>query len=542
MGDYAWTEVRRKGHRSVFDRLEFPNSKRSVMDDLARISLSVYVSNFPSHLTVRELRNICGKAGTLVDVYIAKHKNALGQMFGFCRFIKVTNQDSLISSLCKIWIGKLRLFACVAKHDRKLGGKTSFSRVQNAKPVAPKAMPIPNAPLASSYVNAAKGQSKGEAKTFNSAHEGSGSHIPSIILTQDTSNDFPLGLLGCFKDFRAIANTKNMCHNEGFLNVDFKYLGGLWVLFDFDSEEARNKFLSHKGILTWFSSLIPWYNEFVVDERLVWLEIEGVPVRAWDNLVFTKICNRWGEIIFIDESDVCNRLSKRLCIKSTHMDLIFVSIMVTLNNVNYNIRVRELCSWTPTFASIDNDSDEDISFGAYDKSDNDSNGDGGSGDGVSESDADDGDGGSKFDADPIVGEVLENFALNQEAGDQVPEVNLNTPKFEGKAMESPISDPFELDELIKKSSKPQKSRKSITPEFPPGFSSNFNNVHASSDSVHNLAHNSSAGDLCKHPGFSMLERLEETIKVGLALGLDMEGCEKTLASLINEIGDKDLNK
>ncbi|PWA55680.1 hypothetical protein CTI12_AA423080 [Artemisia annua] len=306
MGDYAWTEVRRKGRRSVFDRMEFPNSKRSVMDDLARISLSVYVSNFPSHLTIRELRNICGNAGTLVDVYIAKHKNALGQMFGFCRFIKVTNQDSLINSLCKIWVGKLRLYACIAKHDRKLGGKSSFTRVQNAKPVAPvasKPMPLPNASLASSYVNVAKGQSKGEAKTFNSAHEASGSHIPSIILSQDTSNEFPLGLFGCFKDFRAIANTKNMCHNEGFLNVDFKYLGGLWVLFDFDSEEARNKFLSHKGILTWFSSLIPWYNEFVVDERLVWLEIEGVPIRAWDNLVFTKICNRWGEIIFIDESD-----------------------------------------------------------------------------------------------------------------------------------------------------------------------------------------------------------------------------------------------
>ncbi|PWA72841.1 hypothetical protein CTI12_AA072720 [Artemisia annua] len=526
VNNYKWKRQSKPFSDLPF-RMEFPNSKRSVMDDLARISLSVYVANFPSHLTIRELRNICGKAGTLVDVYIAKHKNALGQMFGFCRFIK------------------LRLYACIAKHDRKLGCKSSFTRVQNAKPVAPvasKSMPVPNASLASSYVNVAKGQSKGEAKAFNSAHEGSGSHIPSIILSQDTSNEFLLGLLRCFKDFRAIANTKNMCHNEGFLNVDFKYLGGLWVLFDFDSEEARNKFLSHKGILTWFSSLIPWYNEFVVDERLVWLEIEGVPVRAWDNLVFTKIFNRWGEIIFIDESDVCNRLSKRLCIKSTHMDLIFVSVMVTLNNVNYTIRVRELCSWTPTFASIDNDSDEDISFGAYDKSDNDSNGDGGSGDGVSEFDVDDGDGGSKTDADPIVDKVLEDFALNQEAGDQVLEVNLTTPKSEGKVMEPPISDPFELDKLIKKSSKPQKSRQSITPEFPPGFSSNFNNVHASSDSVHNLEHNSSAGDMCKHPGSSMQEHLEETIKVGLALGLDMEGCEKTLASLINEIGDKDLNK
>ncbi|GJW09151.1 reverse transcriptase domain, reverse transcriptase zinc-binding domain protein [Tanacetum coccineum] len=176
-----------------------------MMNDLAKVSLSVYVSNFPSHLTVREHWNICSKAGTLVDVYIAKQKNALGQMFGFCRYIKVSNQDSLINSLCKIWIGKLRLYANIARFDRKL----------------------------------ARGSSNGEAKSPNTVHAGTGSHIPSIILSQDNSNDFPLALLRCYKDFRAIDSTRSMCHNEGFSNVDFKYLGGLWVLFDFESSEAR---------------------------------------------------------------------------------------------------------------------------------------------------------------------------------------------------------------------------------------------------------------------------------------------------------------
>lgn len=501
-----WTEIRRKGRESVFNRLHYPNSN---MDDLAWISLTVYVANFPSHLTVNELRNICGKAGKLVDVFIAKHKNALGQMFGFCRFIKVADQDSLINSLCKIWIGKLQLYASVARHDRNSGGKQSFTKAQDVKRAAPKHMPNSNASKASSYVNVARGNSNGHAKTPKTTHEGIDPHTPSITLTQDYSNDFPLALLGCYKDFRAIASTKSMCHNEGFLNVDFKYLGGLWVLFDFDSEEARNKFLCHKGILSWFSSLKPWYNDFVVDERLVWLEIEGVPIRAWDNQVFTKICNRWGEVIFFDDSDVC--------IKSTHANLIFISIMVTLNNVNYTIRVRELCGWTPTFASPENDSDEDTSFGDYNKSNNECKGDD-----VSEP-----------DMDSCVGDVLEELVPVHEAHD----MNLSPPLTGGKAVESPNTDPFELDELIKKSSKPLNPGSSITPEFPPGFSQ-INNVQAGSNSVHN----SSAGDSIKHPGFSMLELLEETIKVGLALGLDMEGCEKTLASFINEIGDNDMNK
>ncbi|GKA15007.1 RNA-directed DNA polymerase, eukaryota, reverse transcriptase zinc-binding domain protein [Tanacetum coccineum] len=488
-----------------------------MMNDLAKVSLSVYVSNFPSHLTVREIWNICSKAGTFVDVYIAKHKISLGQMFGFCRYIKVSNHESLINSLCKIWIGKLRLYANIARFGRKLGDKPTVARAQVVK-LATSPRTNPKATMALSFVNVARGSSNGESKSPNTMHEGTGSHIPSMILSQDNSNDFPLALLGCYKDFRVIASTRRMCHNEGFSNVDFKYLGGLWVLFDFESSEARDKFLNHKGILTWFSTLKPWYNDFVVDERLVWLEIEGVPIRAWDNQVFNKICSRWGEVIFIDDTDVCNRLSKRLCIKSTHANLIFVSIMVTLNNVTYTTRVRELCSWTPTFASLENDSDEDNSVGDFVRNDEECNGD---------NDID-------LVADTIVGDEIENFVTDQEIGDQGQESNHATPKPDGLNEVPSVSDPFELDELIKKSGKSHKPCQSVTPEFPPGFSSILKGEQVVSDSVHNL----SDGEQIKHPGFSMLERLEETIKVGLALGLNMEGCEKTLASLINENGDE----
>nr|GEZ61331.1 RNA-directed DNA polymerase, eukaryota [Tanacetum cinerariifolium] len=134
MGDDNWQEVKRKKHRSVFQRLKFSNTSSNNVDDLAKISTSMYVSNFPSHLIVRELWNLCGKAGTLVDVYIAKHGNALGQMFGFCRFIKVSNQDSLINSLSSIWIGKLRLYANVARFNRRSYGKPSHARAQVGKP------------------------------------------------------------------------------------------------------------------------------------------------------------------------------------------------------------------------------------------------------------------------------------------------------------------------------------------------------------------------------------------------------------------------
>nr|GEY27259.1 RNA-directed DNA polymerase, eukaryota [Tanacetum cinerariifolium] len=65
--------------------------------------------------------------GTLVDVYIAKRKNHLGQMFAFCRYIKVSDSKTLIDSLSYVWIGKLSLHANVARFDRNVVSKPSHA-------------------------------------------------------------------------------------------------------------------------------------------------------------------------------------------------------------------------------------------------------------------------------------------------------------------------------------------------------------------------------------------------------------------------------
>nr|GFA51438.1 RNA-directed DNA polymerase, eukaryota [Tanacetum cinerariifolium] len=104
----------------------------------SKLSLSVYVANFPYHLTVRKLWNICGKMGTLVDVYIAKRKNHLVKMFAFCRYIKVSDSKTLIDSLSDVWIGKLRLHANVARFDRNGVSKLSHAGEKDSIDLQPK--------------------------------------------------------------------------------------------------------------------------------------------------------------------------------------------------------------------------------------------------------------------------------------------------------------------------------------------------------------------------------------------------------------------
>ncbi|GJX49067.1 RNA-directed DNA polymerase, eukaryota, reverse transcriptase zinc-binding domain protein [Tanacetum coccineum] len=192
--------------------------------------------------------------------------------------------------------------------------------------------------------------------------------------------------------------------------------------------------------------------------------------------------------------------------------------MTIVNNVTYTIRVRELCIWTPSFVDHDNESDEKTFVSDYDKNRDES---------IEDNDI-------ESVADIMAEPEIENFVKEQEIEATAQAPTYDNPQHVDPPVNVADSDPFELEHLIKQSGKHHKPCHSETPKFPPGFSSILRGDHANSDSNCNL---SDEGRI-KQPGFSMVEHLEETIKVGLALGLNMDGCEKTLASLITEKGDK----
>ncbi|GJX92153.1 RNA-directed DNA polymerase, eukaryota [Tanacetum coccineum] len=45
--------------------------------------------------------------------------------------------------------------------------------------------------------------------------------------------------------------------------------------------QARNSFQMHEGVAYWFDVIKDWYAEFKVDERVAWVDIEGLPSVAW---------------------------------------------------------------------------------------------------------------------------------------------------------------------------------------------------------------------------------------------------------------------
>ncbi|GJY56908.1 hypothetical protein Tco_0456023 [Tanacetum coccineum] len=72
------------------------------------------------------------------------------------------------------------------------------------------------------------------------------------------------------KEFGSLDNLKMVLCNEGFSDVDIRYLGGMWVMFVFKSLEVKEKFLASVAINSWFSHLVQSFNDFVVDGRIMW--------------------------------------------------------------------------------------------------------------------------------------------------------------------------------------------------------------------------------------------------------------------------------
>ncbi|KAI3740675.1 hypothetical protein L2E82_31145 [Cichorium intybus] len=80
-----------------------------------------------------------------------------------------------------------------------------------------------------------------------------------------------------------------LLREEGFSDVNVKYVGSDWVYLVFDSEEVCSKFKKAKGIRSLFSILRPMLNGFHIKDRIVWMEVSGLPCCAWNDVAVTKV-------------------------------------------------------------------------------------------------------------------------------------------------------------------------------------------------------------------------------------------------------------
>nr|GEU77836.1 RNA-directed DNA polymerase, eukaryota [Tanacetum cinerariifolium] len=268
---------------------------RSNADHTRLISKSIFITNFPEATTLTDLWNLCQSYGMVVDVFIPYRTSKAGKRFAFVCFIKFNNVDRLVENLCNLWIGRMHLQANVARFERP--PIQSSHLPQQSKRAAP---------VATSFASAMKSIQPTSVQPFL---------VPA-------------------------------------LNVEIAYLGGLWVMLKLGSTKAKLNLMKHVGVASWFVHLCNAQSDFVANEHIVWVDIEGVPLYVWSRNTFQKIGSKWGEVMELEEGNDDLFSRKCLCIKTKQADNILESFKIIVKGKVFRIRAKELFVWSPSFKEI----------------------------------------------------------------------------------------------------------------------------------------------------------------------------------------------
>ncbi|GJW59204.1 nucleotide-binding alpha-beta plait domain-containing protein [Tanacetum coccineum] len=327
------------------------SSLRSKEDDVQKISSSVFVTNFPEQFSAKDLWNTCKVYGHVVDTYIPDRRSKIGKRFGFVRFINVFDMERLVNNLCTVWIGKLKLHANVARYQRD-SGKNNYQRLNKGTNVS-NGGGIKNGgglnSSANSYANVVK-KTTGVKETIDGT--------PTMVLDESCLNnkEFSLCLLGKVTEFASLTNLKMVLAKEGFGNIELKYMGGFWVMIVFQEEETMKAFHGNKSVGSWFSQIGQAHKEFMIEERVIWVEIEGVLCKWWSKNTFTRIASRWGNLLNVEDLEEGGYNSIRLCIRTKINMGVVESFKMVYRGKTCWVRAIEIPGWVPDF---EDDCDDD---------------------------------------------------------------------------------------------------------------------------------------------------------------------------------------
>ncbi|GJZ40940.1 nucleotide-binding alpha-beta plait domain-containing protein [Tanacetum coccineum] len=408
-------------------------------EEVQKISTSIFVTNFPDHAKAKDLWNVCKQYGQVVDAFIPDRKSKAGKRYGFVRFIRVYDVDRLVSNLCTLWMGSHHLHANVARFQRPPAVNSGGYTHQNGNYVPKKTEANSNNGRRTdkrSYVNVVNGDTKS-----TEACE------PALLLDESCLNqlDYSLGLLGKVKEFSSFDNMRMVLGNEGFDDIDLRYMGGMWIMIGFKTEDTKAKFQSCLGATSWFSLLIQASKEFVIDERITWVDIEGIPLKLWSESTFNRIAAKWGKMLYLEKLDEGCLYSKRLCILTTGKSNILETFKIIHKGKRFSVRAKETMGWIPDFdeQEEDNSESEDEQSVGFIKEDFDG------------SDENEGDN-NLYGSRPVKEDV------NVQAEEKGNDFDVNN-----------SLDPFELYSLLNKKrnveEKMDKSNETVSIPFPPGF-------------------------------------------------------------------------
>nr|GEW25607.1 RNA-directed DNA polymerase, eukaryota, reverse transcriptase zinc-binding domain protein [Tanacetum cinerariifolium] len=311
----GWTWVFGKNKHHQKKPIDNPYVK-----DVEKISTPFFVINFPNSLDAKNLWKEFQPFGRIVDAFIANERSKQDKRFGFVRFLGIHNEEVFAKSLSNVWIGRYHVFVSVSKFQRNpIKPHASTQQLPKASHDRP-TFNTNNLPPQRSYASVTHAESRN-----NLSQQSKFDNIKSIQLNDDDLilvDDSSTVVLIKVKEIEKISNMYHVCQAEGFVDVKIHYVGGLWVWLQFSSMNSCEAFKSNESLNKLWTFIKVPSPSLVVDERVIWIEVSGLPLCAWGSSAFKKIANLFGKFNFFDDDVEDSMCMGRACITTKIQSLI----------------------------------------------------------------------------------------------------------------------------------------------------------------------------------------------------------------------------
>nr|GEU55069.1 hypothetical protein [Tanacetum cinerariifolium] len=312
-----------------------------------RISSNVKDSLNIETLDGNGLWNACATYGRIVDAFIANKRSKRGKRFGFIRFLGIKDAHDFVRFLSNIWIDSFHLYVSVAHFQR---GNASASQATN---IIKDDNTKPNLNPNSSYQEAPSNKPTFAAVIHNKPKPTETTHSPVTERTNTLNdNDFinikdsSTVLLLKPNEVESMSNMYAICKNEGFMNLSIHHVVGLWIWIQFSSSLSCSKFQENCTMKNLYSSIKIPSPSFKVDERMIWIEISGLPLCTWGSNAFKKVASLFSKFKFFEDEESTTMSSKRVCISTRPYKHVSEKIIVKVTEEMFNVHVHEIGTWS----------------------------------------------------------------------------------------------------------------------------------------------------------------------------------------------------
>nr|GFA80611.1 RNA-directed DNA polymerase, eukaryota, nucleotide-binding alpha-beta plait domain protein [Tanacetum cinerariifolium] len=165
-----------------------------------------------------------------------------------------------------------------------------------------------------------------------------------------------------------MSNMYSIYKSEGFMDLSIHHVGGLWIWIKFSSPLSCSKFRDSGSLKNIYSAIKAPPPLFRVDERMIWLEINGLPICAWGLNSYKIITSLFGKFKFFEDEETSMSLG-RVCISTKSIKQISVTIKVEVNGELFDVNVLEIGTWNTNITDTASDVSSQMEANHLDKDD-----------------------------------------------------------------------------------------------------------------------------------------------------------------------------